>query len=273
MKIHLLSIDPQNDFCQKQGALYVPGAEEDIKRLTNFVNKMKNKIDDIHVTLDSHLPLHIAHPEMWLDKNNNHPPPFTLITSDDVEKGIWRTRHPLIIDTADGKMPYALYYTRALENNSRYALCIWPPHCLIGSWGACVDDTFHQSLGNWQIDRFKAVNYVTKGSNFRTEHYSAVKADVEDPVDPSTQLNMTLIDILQDPEIKDILITGQALSHCVANTIRDIADNFGEENIKKFVLLEDTSSNVPGFENEGQLFIRELSDRGMRITTTRDYAA
>ena len=273
MKIHLLAIDPQNDFCDVQGALFVPGANDDLGRLSTFLERLKSKIDDVHVTLDSHLPLHIAHPEMWLDQDNRHPSPFTVITAEDVERGVWRTRHPLIIDTIDGKMPYALHYTRELERGGRYALCIWPPHCLIGSWGACVDPRFHSALNKWQVERFKAVNYVTKGSNFKTEHYSAVKADVEDTGDPGTQLNMELIAILQDPEIADILITGQALSHCVANTIRDIADTFGEDNIRKFVLLEDTTSSVPGFEQEGQDFVRDLSARGMRLTTTADYAA
>jgi hypothetical protein len=63
------------------------------------------------------------------------------------------------------------------------------------------------------------------------------------------------------------------LSHCVANTIRDIADNFGEENIKKFVLLEDTCSNVTGFENFGTDFIRDMTARGMQRSKSDEYLA
>jgi nicotinamidase/pyrazinamidase len=69
----------------------------------------------------------------------------------------------------------------------------------------------------------------------------------------------------------EILITGEALSHCVANSIRDIANNFGDDNIKKFVLLEDTSSNVNGCEKMGQDFVKEMIGRGMKITTTKDW--
>jgi hypothetical protein len=64
---------------------------------------------------------------------------------------------------------------------------------------------------------------------------------------------------------------GEARSHCLANTVLDIANNFGEENIKKMVLLEDGTSDVPGFENLGEDFVKEMKGRGMRISTTVDY--
>ena len=113
------------------------------------------------------------------------------------------------------------------------------------------------------------VDYVTKGSNFWTEHYSAVQADVPDPNDPDTMLNTRLIETLERADI--ILLAGEARSHCLANTVRDIADNFGEENIKKMVLLSDATSDVPGFENLGESFVDEMVKRGMQISTTIDF--
>ena len=74
----------------------------------------------------------------------------------------------------------------------------------------------------------------------RDRHYSAVQADVPDPADPTTQLNVGLIKTLENADL--VALSGQALSHCVANTIRDIADYFGRESIRKLVLIEDTSS-------------------------------
>jgi len=84
-------------------------------------------------------------------------------------------------------------------------------------------------------------------------------------------MNTDLLDVLQEAD--EIVITGEALSHCVANTITDIANNFGEENIKKFILLQDTCSNVPTFEGLGQDFIRDMTKRGMKVTTSVDYLA
>ncbi len=62
----LLIIDPQNDFCSPEGALFVPGAVEDCERLVSFIGREKSSIDSIHVTLDSHPNYHIAHPIFWV---------------------------------------------------------------------------------------------------------------------------------------------------------------------------------------------------------------
>ncbi len=134
-------------------------------------------------------------------------------------------------------------------------LCIWPPHCLIGTWGHAIVPPVAQALYEWEGE-FNRVNFVAKGSNLFTEHYSAVRADVEDPDDVSTKLNVALIDMLTEAD--EILITGEALSHCVANSIRDVAKEFGDSQVSKFTLLEDTSSNVGGFEKLGQDFVKDL---------------
>jgi nicotinamidase-related amidase len=123
----------------------------------------------------------------------------------------------------------------------------------------------------WQSDTFGVVDFVTKGSNIFTEHYSAYKSDVPDAADPTTMANTDLLEILQEAD--EILITGEALSHCVANTIRDIANDFGEDNIRKFTLVTDTCSNVPGFENLGEDFVKEMTGRGMSEVTSTEYLA
>jgi nicotinamidase/pyrazinamidase len=256
--LQFLIIDAQNDFVDPKGSLYVPGAEGDAERLVKLIDRLGSKISDIHATLDSHHYVDIAHPVFWKDSSGNHPDPFTIITKDDVENGTWTTMHP-------GFAQRAKDYVTTLEQNGRYPLCIWPPHTLIGSWGYAVYPAIFEAFLRWEKN-FAMVDYVTKGSNFWTEHYSAVQADVPDPQDPGTMLNTQLIQILQDADL--IVLSGQALSHCLANTVRDIADNFGEENIKKLVLLEDTTSSVPGFENLGTQFVGDLRARGMQVTTS-----
>jgi nicotinamidase/pyrazinamidase len=278
LKIHLLIIDPQFDFCDPTGALYVSGAEMDMHRLAKMINRLKDKLDDIHITLDSHHLVDIAHPIFWLDSKGKHPNPYTLIFEDDVKNGVWRATNP-------NHQKRALEYVKSLKANNRYVLCIWPPHCLIGSNGYKVyngqqntpnDERLYDSLLKWEND-FAMVDYVTKGSNLWTEHYSAVQADVPDPMDPDTQLNMRLIKTLQDPDI--VLLAGEALSHCVLNTVTDIADNFGEENIKKLVLLTDATSPVPNppgpgapdFVGMGKKFIKDMKARGMQVSTTTEF--
>jgi nicotinamidase-related amidase len=266
--VHLLTIDPQNDFCTPQGSggekatLLVGGAEGDMSRLASFITKNATRLSEINCTLDSHQAIHIAHPTFWVDSKGNHPNPFTLVSADDVRKGTWRSYNPRWQTRAQT-------YVDTLAKNGRYVLCIWPLHCLIGTWGHAIVPSVAAAFYQWEVNTFNRVNFVAKGSNLFTEHYSAVQADVPDDNDASTKLNTSLVDALTQAD--EILITGEALSHCVANSIRDIASTFGDDNIKKFTFLEDTSSNVSGFEKLGQDFVKEMVARGMQRTTTKDW--
>jgi nicotinamidase-related amidase len=258
-KVHLMMIDPQVDFCDPKGALFVTGADQDMVHLAAFINANQPRIAEIHCTLDSHQVIHIAHPIFWVNSKGENPPPFTLITDTDVRNGTWRAFHP-------GLQQHAQKYVDTLKVNGRYVLCIWPPHCLIGSRGHSIVPSVSDALIEWERKTVNRANYITKGSNFLTEHYSGVQADVPDDSDPTTKLNTNLIDALTEAD--EIWITGEALSHCVANTIRDIANKFGDDNVKKFVLMEDTSSNVGGFEQMGHDFVKEMVGRGMRLAKT-----
>ncbi len=267
MKIQLLIIDPQQDFCNPNGSLYVKGAEHDMDRLALMLKRLGNKLDDIHVTMDSHHLFDIAHPIFWVDSGGKNPPPFTIISPDDVESGKWTPSVP-------SHYKRALAYVRQLANNKRYLLCIWPVHCQIGSVGHTIMPNLLEALSDWERSP-GMVDIVTKGSNPYTEHYSAVKAEVPDPEDPTTQLNTALIKTLQEADI--IAIAGEASSHCVANTVRDIADSFGDDSyVAKMHFLKDASSYVAGLPNDfgktmEENFLRDMVARGMKLTTTKDF--
>jgi len=266
LNVHLLIIDPQNDFCDPQkGSLYVPGADDDMNRVATMLNRLCHKICDIHVTLDSHHLIDIAHPVFWKNAKGEHPSPFTQITAKDVEYGDWTTTLP-------SARPRALDYLHSLELRGRYPHVIWPPHCLIGSIGHNVYTPLFAALRKWEEQRFGLVDYVTKGSNLWTEHFSAVQAEVPDPMDPNTQLNATLIHTLEEADI--ILLAGEAGSHCVANTVRDIITHFSApEYVQKMVLLKDAISPVTGFETHQQDFIADMCALGMKTSTTTEIFA
>jgi len=263
MQLEVLLIDPQNDFSDAPGAaLPVTGAAQDADRLASMLNRLGDRIDDIHVTLDTHQLVDIAHPIFWIDSAGDHPAPFTQISVDDVEQGRWRPFNPQFQQRATD-------YVKALRDGGRYQLTIWPPHCLIGSWGHNVMPPLAEALRAWEENCFARVDYVTKGHNPWTEHYSGVQADVPDPEDPTTLLNTRLIETLENADL--VALSGQALSHCVANTVRDIADNFGDRNISKLVLLEDTTSPVPGFEDLARQFVSDMQKRGMKTAKADEF--
>lgn len=257
----LLIIDPQFDFCDPSGKLHVKNAENDIKNIAKMITNNINQIERINITLDSHQWVHIAHPIFWVDSKGNHPNPFTLISVEDVEKGVWKTTNPAF-------QSWGLEYVKTLKTNNRYMLCIWPPHCLIGSMGATVMPELFDATIEWE-NKFRKVNYVPKGSCIFTENYSVIKADVEYKNDPTTMLNTQLINMLKGDN--DILLCGEASSHCTLNTINDIIEEFSVDEIKKLVFLEDASSPVTGFEKMAEDGINAAVAKGMRISTTKKY--
>lgn len=280
MRTELLIIDPQNDFCVQddghghQGQLYVPGGEDDCQRMADMIFKHKTRINDIHVTMDSHHLLDIAHPLMWKNESGDHPNPLTVITGYDRQAGVFNAieilnnNHPVNLKTTDPQaMPRAIAYVEALKANNRYDLCIWPPHCLIGTWGHNIETNLMSAIHEWEM-QYGFADIVTKGSNMWTEHYSAVKADVPDDDDETTQLNTRLIETIKKAD--RIIVGGEASSHCWLFTMKDIADNFGDASLQKFVLLEDGTSPVGGFEQVAKDGFKELVDRGMQVARTTD---
>jgi nicotinamidase/pyrazinamidase len=263
MRVELIIIDPQVDFCSPtSGKLYVQGAENDISRIAAMIKRIGAKLDDIHVTIDSHHLIDIAHPIFWKDAQGNHPNPFTIISAADVDSGVWTTTIP-------GMYRRGLDYVKALDSAKRYPLCIWPPHCLIGTEGQTIMPELSDALLEWEAKELGLVDYVTKGSNIYSEHYSAVQAEVPDPTDPSTQINKPLIQTLENADL--VLWAGEAGSHCLANTFRDTVNNFANPDyIKRQVLLTDATCPVTGFESLQSDFITEMTAKGMQVSTTVD---
>lgn len=285
-KINLIVIDPQNDFCLPDGALSVPGGLDDMFRLANLIDRLQNKIDGIQITLDSHHQMHIAHP-MWYRnvKNNMMPDPFTIMREENGtiigaqadsngnmnDVGEFTTTRPSLLR-------WTLDYLKELNTGGRYPHCIWPPHCLIGTPGHNVVEPLMKSLMAWADTKKCLIDFVTKGSNYRTEHFSGVRAEVIDPEDPTTQLNVPFINRLMEAD--EILFAGEARSHCLANTFKDIANEFAggsmgsdDSFVKKCVLLTDATSDVPTFEQYGEDFNQEMVARGMKTSLCADYLA
>lgn len=262
MTTSLFIIDPQNDFCDpNSGRLYVPGAEGDMERLSSFIQTHGAEIDDIIISLDSHQRLDISHPLWWTNAQGEHPTPFTVMTASEVEQGVWRTVREA--DAAKSKQ-----YVEALAAGNRYPHVIWPEHCLVGHPGHNLWPALHDVLGEWEAQTLTRVHYVYKGTNPYTEHFSAIRAEVPDPNDPATLPNEALLNRLADADT--LLIAGEARSHCVANSVRDLVA-LRPQLTDRLVLLEDTTSDVPSFESLGTAFVSDLSAMGMRCIPTTEW--
>jgi len=255
----LLLIDVQNDFIAEGGSLKVPGAIEDTKRVANAIEDHWKSIDQIFVTLDTHQRFHIAHPLFWQDKSGNNPPPFTEITVADVLSGKWKP-------SVDSFQDWAVTYVKDLEHQKKIKLMIWPEHCLVGSKGHAVYEELATALYSWEKKRMSAVDFLIKGNNALTENYSAFKAEVIRPDDPKTLINLQFISLLDSFE--EIIVGGQALSHCVNYSVRDMVKYLPEGSRKKIVVLLDGCSSISGFESEAVAFRTDMEEAGVRFMTT-----
>lgn len=260
MSISLLLIDPQNDFSSPEGTLYVPGAKDDSIRLASFINKNVDKISTIHITLDSHPNYHIAHPFFWVDSTGKNPDPYTIITYQDY---LDKKYEPVDASLKRKVEDYLL----SLENRGKYNLTIWPPHCLTATWGFCVESNIWEAVHNWELKNIgKNIDFIKKTANPLTEHYSAIQAEVPDPADPSSRTNFVLIDKLKESDT--IIVAGEALSHCVANTLRDLVVYLPAY---KITVLTDCTSCVSGFEDIGADFINEFRTKGMQFCSSEEF--
>ncbi len=234
MKNAFLIIDAQFDFCHPDGALYVPGAEQDVVRIANLIEQHIDRIDHIIVTLDTHHLLDIAHPLFWEDAQGNHPAPFTQITSNEIESGHWLPRF---------SAEKARKYVRDLEADGQFDHFIWPEHCLVGSRGAALHDRIVEAVKAWSHQRDLDYLAVPKGLYPLSEHFGVFRAQVPDPDIPETQLNKSLIDNLKSFDA--IYLMGEAKSHCVANSLKQLLD-FAPELVTKLVVITDCMSDVTG---------------------------
>lgn len=251
----LLIIDPQNDFHDLEGSsLPVPGSLEDAENIAKIIERKGDKITDIIVTMDTHELYDIAHQDFWVDANGNKPEPFTVITSEDIISGKF-------VPVDENEKEYAISYAKDLEEKGKEVLLIWPNHCIKGTKGWEVYSRIYVAMKNWEVGQNKEVTYYNKGTDYRTEHYGAFAPEVENE---DTTFDKKFFKENIENTNEEIVIVGQALSHCVGETVRQIIDNT-ERNLSDFTLMTDCTSAVPGFEEKAKELIKEFQTAGINI--------
>ena len=262
--VHLLIIDPQNDFCDlpvdriPRGvapALPVPGAHLDMLRLAAWLDDHGEEVDAITITLDHHHRLDIAHPGFWRTPEGGVVPPFTVVKTIDLAHGLMDTTR---VEDREG----ALAYLRTLEAAGRFTHMVWPVHCQIGTWGQCVHADLQAALDRWEDRSGRSVHHVLKGENPWTEHYSALRAEIPVADDPSTELNTALLERLQ--AFDRVLVAGEAGSHCVRATVEHMMLHWNGP-LDRIALVRDAMSPVAGFEQAQRAFLDGAAARGVLV--------
>jgi nicotinamidase-related amidase len=263
--VHLLLIDMQVDFCHPNGSLYVPGALGDVQRTVEFIYRNAAHITQITCSLDSHLPSQIFSPGWWADADGNHPAPFTIITAQDVQSGHWQ---PLV------EPEWSRAYAARLEQDHKKLLTIWPYHTLIGSIGHMLDPELWSAVFWHSVARQTQPTWMSKGSLPLTEHYSIIQPEVPVPGMPGGGKNQAFLDELAEADL--IVVAGEAMSHCVLETMEDLVDEFGDqpEVLRKVLFLRNCTSPVVHPEIDFRAIaaarLAEFERQGVQLVNSAD---
>ncbi|MFN3476526.1 MAG: isochorismatase [Candidatus Methylomirabilales bacterium] len=285
-RIGLMAVDVQNTFCIPEFELFVSGrsgtgAVDDNRRLCEFIYRNLDVITQIFPTMDTHQAMQIFHSIFLVNDRGEHPGPFTLISAEDVENGVWRFNpalgSSLKIDEEYGQQ-YLLYYTKTLKKRGKYDLTIWPYHAMLGGIGHALVPAVEEAIFFHSVARSSQPGFQMKGDNPWTEHYSVLGPEVLEGPDgePIAQKNVKFIEKLLQFDV--VIIAGQAKSHCVAWTIDDLLENIfvrDKRLAEKVYLLEDCTSPVvvPGvvdYTEQANAAFQRFADAGMHIVRSTD---
>ncbi|MCK9154788.1 MAG: hypothetical protein M0P12_01600 [Paludibacteraceae bacterium] len=241
MKTLLFTIDPQNDFVFENGMLPVPNAKQDMARIINFLNTRGQEIDDILISLDAHSCIHVGHPNFWEMKDGSEVNPFTLVDAEMLKKI---------------KPRFCEAYVKAdIKKNG--PVMIWPEHCIKGDFGFCVYTPLMTAIDEWQIKHGKPVTFVEKGMDIRFEMHSAFSRGKN-------------LDVLKFISTYDrVLVCGEALTHCVKQTVDDMVKFFGVLDKTQIIVFNDCTSPIIGFDISD--WIKEMKDKGVVFTESYNF--
>jgi len=253
----LLLVDCQNTFCTPGFELFVPGAPDDSRRLCEFVYRNLGAITQIVPTLDTHRALQVFHAAWLVDAKGRHPEPYTVVSTYEVEAGIWRAADP----EEQGNLER---YVRGLAERGRYRLTVWPYHAMLGGIGHALVSAVEEAVFFHSIARNSPAAFQVKGANPRVEHYSVLGPEV------GGARNDELIDLLGSFDA--VVIAGQAKSHCVAWTVEDLLQDVPADRV---YLLEDCTSPVIAsgavdFTAEGKEAFARFAARGVHIVRSTE---
>ncbi len=261
-KVALVLVDMQVDFIHRDGALPVPGAIDDCRRVIDWIYRNVDSIGKIFLSLDSHYPLQIFFSTWWRDAAGNHPAPNTIISASDVEGDRWR---PLY------EAEWSRQYVAQLEAQHRKELMIWPYHTMVGTVGHNLSPSLYEAICYHSAARGRQPAKLIKGSIPQTEHYSILEPEVKTANHPQGDVNHALLRELGEYDL--VYLAGQAKSHCVLETVNSIMGAWAPhpERIKRLRILEDGMSSVvvPGIDFEAMADAAYQLHRDQGLTFTR----
>ncbi len=287
-KVWLLLVDVQNTFCIPGFELYVggrsgTGAVDDNRRLCEFIYRNLGLITQVTATMDTHQAMQVFHAVFLVDAAGNHPAPYSVIPADDLRSGRWRFNPALAGHfgvTPEYGQERLVHYAAQLEKAGKYALTIWPYHAMLGGIGHALVPSVEEALFFHSAARLSQPEFVIKGRQPFSEHYSAIGPEVLTGPRGEALGERSGRFIRRLQEVDALVIAGQAKSHCVAWTVADLLADIRSTDpalAQKVHLLEDCTSPVvaPGadFTDEADAAFARFAEAGMHVIESTAFEA
>lgn len=330
----LLAIDCQEDFMDKPNSgLPVSGSMLNTGDLIKMIYRDIDRyerigaafFDEIHLTMDSHLSIHIGHVGFWRRLDGIAVEPgviFTLNEKDEIVNAFEFSEQDAgtIVYTAHEPclQVWAIEYIRQMVHAKKIYPLIWNTHCIRNQHGWMIEYNLTNAILEWKKVTGRDIFIHEKGENILTEMYSIMRATVpyeeliqhfdketQDAIleytcipgliapfpeirpydqtvgnarNMSTRFNEPLFDKLcGNPENQHrLFIAGQAKSHCVNASTRDIVECIEKkgmrpdnvciiENLMSNVVLPDNPDLTAKFKENGIRFIWDMNEKGVNI--------
>ena len=285
-RICLVLIDVQNTFCIPGFELFVggesgTGAVDDNRRLCEFIYRNLSVITQICPTMDTHQAIQIFHSIFFVDAAGQHPPPYTQISHQDIDAGVWQF-NPDLANILNVDITYARqfldHYTSQLKASGKYDLTIWPYHAMLGGIGHALVPAVEEAIFFHSIARRSQPDLQLKGSHPFTEHYSVLSPEIRTGPDGKTIAGKNEQLIQKLSRYNAVIVAGQAKSHCVAWTVDDLLKELmlrDKQLVEKVYLLEDCASpvvipDVVDFTEPADAAYQRFADAGMHVVRSSD---
>jgi len=288
-RVGLLLVDVQNTFCIPGFELYVggesgTGAVDDNQRLCEFIYRNLGRITQICPTLDTHQAAQIFHSLFLVNAAGDHPEPYSRISSEEIEAGVWQV-NPALLETLglekNQSDNFLRHYVQTLKDSGKYELTVWPYHAMLGGIGHALVPAVEEAVFFHTMARQIQPYLQIKGGNPLTENYSVLRPEVLTDGDGRgiARKNQAFTQKLMDFDA--LIVAGQAKSHCVAYTIQDLLDemiSLDPKRAGRVYLLEDCTSpvvipDIVSYARQADEAYARFAEAGMHIVRTTDPVA
>ncbi|KND51402.1 MAG: Nicotinamidase [Parcubacteria bacterium C7867-001] len=275
LKVMLLLIDLQKDFCFPEGSLFVGGrsgrgAIDDSARIAEFIYRNLNMLTSIATTLDTHFAYQCFFPSFWNDESGQPLQPFDVIMGNlDIMRAGVCVGKASVNPSAASVVAHGdyvtlqkqmAYYCQELDKGGKYNLIIWPEHCLLGSDGHVLAGVIHEARLFHAYARASQSLSEIKGGSPYSENYSVLRPEVMTTFDgqplPGVQKNVKFIKTLLAYD--RVIIAGQAGSHCLKSSTEDFLEEIliqDKSLARKVYVLADCTSAVTVPDGSGGFIV------------------